>query len=270
MAGPVLPEIPDTVPEEMMVMRKLAAGIMVACSLSGGCRYLLPVVAEPIRIENADDMAPERLGFAKGKTTFDEAHAAMKSRRLTGITKTIYTDTRSKGPSLVLHALSADYQTRVHIFEDGLFADTVRLPSGGVLPYGGALSISSAGGKVFLLALYRDPLEMTDHKAMAQAPRIDIFERTDGRFVFRSRFSLGTIASENGGITRPIFVGHDLDEGIMLLARDSDGVIWDGGYFLRLEGGLLKTAHVPLEDASRCSCVQKYMYGEDIESLWRE
>ncbi len=251
-------------------MRKLVAGALLACSLSGGCRHLLPAVEEPIRIANTQDTSPERLGFEKGKTSFDEAAASMKSIGLTGVARTMYTDITAKGPSLVLQALSADYQTKVHIFENGYYSGSVAVPSGKVVPYGEALTISSRGKDVFLLALYRDPLEMTAEAWRAEAPRIDIFERTAGTFVFRSRFSLKQIAADNEGITHPIFVGHDLSMGVMLLARDRRGTIWDGAYFLKLENGLVKATHASLNEVSRCSCVQRYMYGEDVESLWKD
>ncbi len=251
-------------------MKKLAAAAAIALSLSPGCRYFLPVVTEPIRIENTDDMSPAKLGFVKGETTFAQAQAMMRGKNLSGLTKTVFADLRPGARDLVLNAISADYQMAVHVFENDRYRESVRLHAGSVLPYGGALTISSSGNSIFLLALYRDPLEMTDQKLMAQPPRIEIFEQSGGSFVFRSTFHIGKIAADNGGITRPIFVGHDLDDGVMLLARDNDGVIWDGAYFLRLENGSLKTTHVSLQEASRCSCVQKYMYGEDIESLWRE
>ncbi len=251
-------------------MKKLVSAAVLAVSLasSPGCRYFMPKVEEPIRIQNADDIDASGLGFVRGKTAFGEAEAAMRRKGLTGISKTVYTDITAPGRSPVLNAIAADYQSSVHVFLNDAYLESVKLHNGPALPYGPTITISSGAGAVLLLALYRDALDITERRDMAAEPRIDVFEQRGGRFSFRSAMRLGDMAAENNGISRPIFVGHDLDAGVLLIARDRDGVIWDGGYFIRLERGMLKTSRVSLDDASRCSCVQRYIYGESVESLW--
>ncbi|HSB47557.1 MAG TPA: hypothetical protein VLD37_06085 [Candidatus Bilamarchaeum sp.] len=252
-------------------MRRLIVAGALAASLaaSPSCRHFLPSMPEPLRIENADDISPERMGFARGKTTFSEAESLMKGRRLTGIAKTMYTDIDARRGD-VLQAISADYQTRVHVFENDRFLESVNLNCGGVLPFGMALRIAKSGPRLFLMALYRDPLEMTDQAARSEAPRIEFFEREKGAFRYSRALRLSGVNARHGGMSRPIFVGHSLDDGVFFIARDREGGIWDGGYYVKMENDRLGMTYVPLAKASGCSCIQRYMYGGDPETLWRE
>jgi len=62
-------------------------------------------------------------------------------------------------------------------------------------------------------------------------------------------------------MTRPAIIGDDLADGVLLVARDAGGSIWETGYFLRMRGNGLRLEPQPMMDALRCSCVRKYAMG---------
>jgi len=85
------------------------------------------------------------------------------------------------------------------------------------------------------------------------------------------------IARAHGGLTRPLFVGYDLEDGVLMVARDGQGAIWRDAYFVRLHEppyagagrARLRLERVALEDAWRCDCVARYVGGASPESLWQ-
>lgn len=246
------------------VSRVLVA-IVLAIALTG-CSKLTPPVREPMRIGTMDDVSPEALGLRPGVTTLDEARARMRDRELTGIAEDAFVS--PAGPALAV--IGADYQRRVHVFVDGLYRQSLDLPTHGGLPYGLVLRLGADATSTMLLAVQRDPLGRASapptlvawrwaHEevaADAEDPYAEAATR-DG-FVPSAQMSLARITQRHGGMLRPILVGAELDEGVLLLARDRNGTVWDKGYLVRTKNGEMALAAMPWAKAMRCSCVQKY------------
>jgi hypothetical protein len=237
-------------------MRKLIGVVVLAAALSPSqaCRS---VMVEPLRVDNMDAMTIRQLGFVKGRTTFAQAERMMKSHGLTGISKDVYVDDRNK----LFQVVSADYQDKVHVFEDNRYKESVDIGCKGMLPYGFALRLAKTKGKVVLMALFRDALDLTDRLSVAGPPRIELFEREDGSFKSINTISLGRLSQRHGGLTSPLFVGHDLGLGVIFVARGRDGRVWERAYMISMKQGEIRVLGMPLEEAARCSCVRNYIYG---------
>ena len=222
------------------------------------CRSLF-AVREPLRIDNWDDVDERRLGLAKGATTLRDARQAMRNLGLTGVR----TDTWvGEGPTpRMVSVLSADFQSRIHVFQDDRYQASVRVQSRGVLPFSYALRVARFGDRLLLVALYRDPLDLTEQSVRANGPRVDLFAEGHSGFEFVKSLPLDALAAENHGLTSPFFVGHDLNEGLMLLGRDKEGTLWRSAYLVTIERGDLALKALPMEQAARCSCVVRYAYG---------
>ena len=216
-----------------------------------------PIVhREPLRSSNLQTYSVRELGFIPGKTDFSTARAAMKRRKMTGIADDFYTK-----DGKLFHAITADYQSEIHLFEDNLYKGSVPVKCGSVLPYGYRLRIGESNGKVRLIALYRDPLEYTFEKKMAAPARIDVFTHEDS-FRYARTIPLRGLSEEHGGLTRPIFVGHDMEIGIIFLARNDRGSVWPKAYILSVTDAAARMKSVPLNEAAKCSCVHDYIYGD--------
>jgi|GEM_PF-5076053 len=251
------------------LITKAASVIATAAALSlfSGCGL---VEREHMRLDIAsmDTFGAKRLGFVKGSTTFSQAQKIMKQKRMTGIASESF----AKLDSPRLDVLAADYQEELYVFRDRIFEGTIKLRTEGVPPYGFGLRIAESKGRIFLLALYRDPLDNVSAPGMPpEPPRIELFMRKQDSWAKRGRMRLKGITKRHGGLTDPLFVGHDLDMGITFLARSKGGAIWQRGYFfgLREEDGrerLAITGSEPLSKLAACSCVQNYIYGKQASS----
>lgn len=215
-----------------------------------GCVYA-PVVSEPLRVENLDDLPPESLGFRAGTTTIEEARAAFEARRLTGVALARYA--REDGPTL--EVLAADYQTRLHLFENGRYRASIDLPTAGLPPYGLAVGLGRAGDADVLLALYRDPLARAE-----EPPQMLSFAISNAGVALVDRRSLRGLVSKHGGMTLPALIGNDLDTGVMLVARDAEGALWDTSYLFTFDRGRVGVRPQPMTEAMRCSCVRDYAF----------
>jgi hypothetical protein len=199
-----------------------------------------------------DDLTPEALGLRAGATTADEAKAILMQRGLTGITESRYGSDRGS----TLELLGADYQSRVHVFRNGRYDQSLMLPTGGVLPYGLALAAASDdGGNDVVLALYRDPLAQG-----AQPPQLLSYRVVGDRYQLVARMTFERLVRKHDGMTRPMLVGSDLNAGVMLVARDADGDLWDTSYLVRFEGDRLALKAKSMVEALRCSCVRDYAF----------
>lgn len=222
---------------------------LVACG-SGCSTAFAPVVDEPVRTETVRDVGHAALGLRHGVTTLEEARQAMIAQHLTGVSSDAWAD--ATGPALAV--LGADYQRELHLFRDGRYAGSFALPTLGLPPYGLALRLARAGSDTILLVLHRDPLGRE-----SEPPRLLSFRVGDAAVELLGRASLGAIAARQGGMTHPKLVGDSLtDEGVMLVARDRDGALWDTSWVLRFSPRSLELAPRPMADALRCSCVRKY------------
>ncbi|HID72517.1 TPA: hypothetical protein EYP38_01130 [Candidatus Micrarchaeota archaeon] len=248
-----------------------AAAAAVALPLLSGCGL---VQREQMRLDVAsmDTIGAERLGLVKGETTFGQAEKAMRQKRMTGIVSESF----AKAGAPTLDVLAADYQEELHMFEDSLFKGTIKLRTEGVPPYGFGLRLAESKGQMFLLALYRDPLDNVGSGAgiAPEPPRIEVFMRKGASWVHEGRMRLRNIVRRHGGLTDPLFVGHDLDSGITLLGRAKSGTIWERGYFLAMRpvDGRERLTIIGSETLSKlaaCSCVQNYIYGKQDGRLPR-
>jgi hypothetical protein len=230
---------------------RIAALLTCALGLTG-CESLAPAVDEPLRVGNVDDPAPEQLGLRVGVTELDQARGALTARGHTGVVQDQFAP---EGGGLVA-VLAADYQSRVHVFRDGLYEGSILLRTEGVPPYGVALRIARDGPATRLLVLYRDPLDRPE-----LPPTLLSFVRRGDRFELASGRPLGDVVARNEGLTRPMFVGDDLADGVLLVARNARGTLWDTSYVVRMVEGRMALEARPMTDAMRCSCVQKYARG---------
>lgn len=246
----------------MLKLRRLACLVLPVCAALSGAAVLgcatgfAPIVDEPVRIGTLDDLGSRVLGFHVGVTTLEEAKQAMKERHLTGIVA----DEFATGTGPTLAVLGADYQRHLHLFNDGRYVGNFLLPTEGLPPYGLALRVARAGADTVVLVLHRDPLERA-----SEPPRLLSFRWADnptrgGASVeLLGRASLGTLTARHEGMTHPMLLGDSLtDEGVMLVARDHDGALWDTSYVLRFEPHSLGLVPRSMADALRCSCVRKY------------
>ena len=244
-------------------MRRIAAyAAAAAIAISPGCSNLFPIVEDPIRIQNMNSLSSSKLGFVKGKTTFEEAERLMLRMRLTGISKTAFI--LDKSP--LIGAISADYQLEAHLFEANVYKESISLMSGHILPYEVSLKLVSAENRIHLLALYRDPTGMVEDQEFQRRmpssnPRIMVYARKDGAFLPINMTDIGGLVKKMGGMTSPIFVGRDMGMGVIFLARDKSGAIWGKAYLVTMEGNKLDFKPIPIAVAAKCSCIEKYLYG---------
>lgn len=232
--------------------RRIRAALLSVGLAASGCSGFAPVVEEPLRVGTLDDLAPEALGLRPGATTVEAARASLASRGLTGVASASFA--RASGGSV--EVLGADYQSRLHVFRNGRYESSLALSTGGLPPYGLALGLGEAGEGDVLLVLYRDPL------ARAEEPPVLLAYRIAGTtYELMASTSFDSVVRENGGMTSPLFVGSDLTEGVMLVARDRDGSLWDRSYLVRFDGGRIALEPRPITEALRCSCVRAYAMG---------
>ena len=228
--------------------------VLALALAASACASVAPVVDEPLRVGNLDDAAPEALGLTAGVTGFDEARETLAARGHTGVVGDVYAP---EGGAL-LGVLAADYQSRVHVFRGGVYDRSIVLPTSGLPPYGMALRIARDGAATRMLVLYRDPLDRS-----AFPPTLLSFDWVDDHFErFAARTSLEAVVSKQEGMTRPLLVGDDLADGVLLVARDAGGALWDTSYLVRIAGGRAALEPRPMTDALRCSCVRRYALGE--------
>ncbi|MBI5547992.1 MAG: hypothetical protein HY901_29265 [Deltaproteobacteria bacterium] len=243
-------------------MKALLIGIV---ALQCGCGTLL-AVQEPLRIGNWADLDERQLSLVRGRTTLQQAEQAMHRLGLTGVRSDTYVGDGSR----MVSALSADFQTRVHLFENDRYQRSLAVGSGGELPFGYALRVARSGDGLILVALYRDPRLVTDASASANGPRLGLFVEGEGGFELAKTLPLDALASAHQGLTSPLFVGHDFGEGVIFLARDREGRLWEHAYLMTLKRGELALQPLSLDEAARCSCVERYVYAASAEELGRE
>lgn len=220
-----------------------------------GCATFGPAVDEPLRVATVADLAPNALGLRRGETTFDEARATFVGQGLTGVVE----DAHVAGAWGTLAVLGADYQTHLQLFQNGRWAGALPLPTHGVPPYGLAVRIGWENGAPEILVLYRDPLDRDE-----APPTLLLFRPSDnGSMSFHVAVTtpLDDLVQRHGGMTTPMLLGDSLTEGVLLVARDRDGELWDTGYFLREAGARIDLEPQPMGEAMRCSCVRKYAAG---------
>lgn len=228
-------------------------GLLLALALAvQGCTGVAPVVAEPLRVGNLDDSAPESLGLIPGVSRLDDARSTLAARGHTGIVADVSASAEGRG---LLAVLAADYQSRVHVFTGGVYDHSLVLPTGGLPPYGMAVRIARDGQDTRLLVVYRDPLDRPEFP-----PSLLSFDWQGGRFQLAARTSLERVTARHDGMTRPALLGDDLRDGVLLVARDAAGALWDTSYFVRAAGGGVALQAQPTADALRCSCVRRYAY----------
>jgi hypothetical protein len=229
---------------------------ILSCPALSGCLSFAPVIDEPLRVGNVADLSPDALGLRDQVTTLAEARALLVQRGMTGIVEDTFADT--SGPTTSV--LGADYQSRLLLFVGERYQGSIALPTHGLPPYGMAVRLGLEGSpgaqKRMLLVLYRDPLARD-----TEPPRLLTFELQPSGFELASHTTLEAMTADRGGMTQPMMLGDNLVEGIMLVARDKDGSLWDTSYLLKMENGALTFKPQSMVEALRCSCVQKYALG---------
>ncbi len=230
--------------------RSLSPAILLAVALVlGGC---YPTVHEPLRVGTLTDAAPLALGFRVGVTTLGEARGTLERKRFTGVVSDGYA--RETGARL--EVLGADYQSRVHVFRGGTYEGSLPLATRGLPPYGMALRLAKDGERDVLLVLYRDPLARRE-----EPPTLLSFAVEPDGLKPLGRAPLTSLVAQHGGMSSPILIGNDMGEGVMLVARDRDGELWNTSYLVRLDGSALRLEPKPMTEALRCSCVRAYAAG---------
>lgn len=221
---------------------------------------MAPIVAEPLRVGNVDDLPAASLGFVRGRTTLDEARAALVAHKLTGVVD----DRFARDGGATVEVLGADYQRELHVFRGGVYDHSMSLPTHGMPAYGLALRLARSGSSDLLLVLYRDPLGRREDPPVMLA-----FRWQADHFAFAASLSFESIVAARGGMTHPLFVGTDLDEGVMLVARDRRGALWETAYLVRSVAPREPTAAPrfdlrpkPMSEALMCSCIHDWAFGK--------
>lgn len=238
-------------------MRSVVLGIWaVLCVALTGCATFGPAVDEPLRVATVADLGASRLALRPGETRLEDVRAKFAAEGLTGIVE----DAHVAGAWGTVAVLGADYQTHLQLFINERWAGELALPTHGVPPYGLAVRIGWDGGGPELLVLFRDPLDRDD-----APPTLLLFRpRTPAPatpFELVAATPLVDLVQRHGGMTTPMLLGDSLTEGVLLVARDRDGELWDSGYFVREAPGGLTLAPQPMAEAMRCSCVRRYAAG---------
>jgi hypothetical protein len=233
-----------------VLLRFVVFGLL---ALLTGCASFAPVVTEPLRVGNVNDLPPEALYLLPQVSTIDEARALMSIRGLTGVVEDAYA---AEGGRRV-EVITADYQSRVHVFVSGRYHGSVKLPTGGLPPYGLALRLGSNGSSAFLLVLYRDPLARQE-----EPPTLLTYRWAKNQFELHGRTSFEALVTRHGGMNRPMLFGNDLSEGVLLVARDRHGALWDRSYLLRVAPATrISLKPQAMTESLRCSCVRAYAFG---------
>ncbi len=224
--------------------------LLVGCASCQGM-----IIKESFRAATPATVDVEDLGFVKGKTSIEEAERIMKTRKMTGITMEVY----AASPEKAYGFLTADYQTRVYVFENFRYRECIELQPTVGLPYGFALRAAAVGDRVMLLVLYRDPGMAASGKG--RPPSIEAYLLDAGGFARSGGLSMDRITRDNGGMSFPFFVGHDLSEGVIFVARNAKGVTWGNAYILRRSEDGFDVQTISLFTATRCASVLNYMNG---------
>lgn len=227
----------------------------VVCAFALAAAGCYPTVREPLRVGTLTDTPPLALGFRVGVTTLGEARGKLEHDRFTGVVSDGYA--RETGARL--EVLGADYQSRVHVFRGGTYETSLSLATHGLPPYGMALRLAKDDSRDVLLVLYRDPLARA-----ALPPTLLSFAVEGDGLKPLGRAPLQAIVARHGGMTSPMLIGNDLGAGVMLVARDKSGELWNTSYLLRLSGSALVLEPKPMTEALRCSCVRAYAAGEAL------
>lgn len=238
-------------------MRSVVFGTWAVLGVAlAGCATFGPAVDEPLRVATVADLSASNLAFRAGETRLDEARSRFTSEGLTGVVE----DAHVAGAWGTLSVLGADYQTHLQLFVNDRWTGELALPTHGVPPYGLAVRIGWDGGAPELLVLFRDPLDRDD-----VPPTLLLFrpETTapSSPFGLVASTPLVDLVQQHGGMTTPMLLGDSLTEGVLLVARDRDGELWDTGYFVREAPRGLTLAPQPMAEAMRCSCVRRYAAG---------
>jgi hypothetical protein len=235
-----------------MLKRSWRSLALAALLATGGC---YPTVHEPLRVGTLTDAAPLALGFRVGVTTLGEARGTLERERFTGVVSDGYA--RDSGARL--EVLGADYQSRVHVFRGGTYERSLPLATRGLPPYGMALRLAKDGSRDVLLVLYRDPLARHE-----EPPTLLSFAVESDGLTPLGRAPLASLVAHHGGMSSPMLIGNDMGEGVMLVARDRNGELWNASYLLRLDGSAMRLEPKPITEALRCSCVRAYAAGTPV------
>ncbi len=244
--------------------RRLARFITLAsmAASAAGCMAFAPVVDEPLRVTAVADLSAADLGLRAGVSTLEEARDAMNRRGLTGVVEDVFADDApadggARAGSLA--AITADYQSRVFVFRGDRLSEIVTLPLHGLPPYGMSLRVGRDDVSPMLLLLYRDPASRAEVPPTLLAFRPKRQANGPDRFELAAAKPLGELVARHDGMTSPMLLGGSLSDGMLLVARDRSGVLWDTSYLVRSSANGLSLAAQPMMDALRCSCVRKYV-----------
>lgn len=242
--------------------RRITAEVLLAT-----CITLNFACAVPLRLDNFETLSHRELGLIKGSTGLTEAKNIMKRSKMTGI-KTA-THIALEGDKI--DAITADYQTEIHVFVNDIYDHSISIHGregpndkavrGGMMGYGYALGLATYEDNIFLLTLYRDPLSLTQYSTRSVAPpRIEIFVLENAGFKRIGTRWLGSLEQRSHGMTNPAFIGNDLESGVILVAENRTGQAWRSVPVLRMNQDYrLNTSAMPLEKALECSCVRNHL-----------
>ncbi len=237
-----------------MFVRALAALTLTACTSA-----LLPTVPEPLRLSHLEDVRAEDLAFVPAQTTLVEAEAAL-SKRVTGVTKStgsVVLGSSSQPEELAV--IGGDFQRSLHLFRNGRYWQSEALPADAPA-YGLALGVAQRGGDALLLVVQQSPLDG------ASGNRLLMYAASERGIELRASRTLDDLAADNGGMSHPRLIGRDIEDGVLLIARDDDGILWDDTYVFSAgdvsSGGGLRVVARPLSESIRCSCVRGYVAGK--------
>jgi len=130
--------------------------------------------------------------------------------------------------------LDADYQSRIHVFRDGVYDRRHSLPTSTPALWNGRPHRAATGTSPFDYSSVS-----TGIRSIAQIAARSSCRTPAARSLSSSprRPALAEVGDANEGMTRPAIIGDDLADGVLLVARDAGEASGDG-IFLRMGDGL--------------------------------
>ena len=226
--------------------------LLASLCVAAGCAQFTTLVPEQLRLSQLEDVGAEQLGLEPGVTSSATAKQQMRARGLTGLA---YDATVREG--VELSVLGADFQRRLHLFKNDRYWQSVRLPQGTGPSYGLELRFAGNEQQLMLLAVQQPPIASAGTEDV-----LTVFEVTLDKVQAGWQRPLSDLVKKNGGMSHPHLVGSSLVDGVLLVARDAEGALWDESYVFKLptQGDWTVTPRL-MSESMRCSCVRKYAAG---------
>jgi hypothetical protein len=164
----------------------------------------------------------------------------------------------------IIDVVMADYLKHVYIFMDGKFRMRAKIPfDAGKAPVHPTVKVVRAGD-ASAVVLVADVMRIKGK----EAGLLVTFDREGGRAVVP--LPLHGLLRKHDGMRDPYIGGTDMNQGILLTARNADGNPWSKVYQLKLVGKKIEVKTMSYQMAWQCSCFGDWLDGKDGRMLFGE